>query len=145
MTEEHKKAMLEGRAKARAEKIASGIPVRAKKAKKGIIDGKPNLYLTGNEVDAFDLVTPIREALRPLHRYQECKAICNQIRMSTMWYNIHVILDMISTSFNIIYPEVKPVTIIKKERKKREYTELQRKEIGLRFAKARLNKITNSV
>jgi len=143
MTEEHKKAITEGRAKARAEKIASGIPLRAKRGKranKDILDGKPNLYLTGNEVDAFDLVTPIREALRPLHKYQECKVICNQIRMSTMWQNVHVIVDMLNTTFNIVYLETKPEV---KVRKKREYTEEQRKEIGMRLAKARIDKIVN--
>ena len=136
LTDEQKRIMQEGRARAKAEKIANGEPLRAKKVKSTIVNGKVNLYLTGNEVNAFDLVSPIREVMRPLNKYMECRAICNQIRMSTMWQNIHVILDMISTTFNIVYPEIKSDKKIKKERKKRNWVMSEEHKAKLKAGRA---------
>jgi hypothetical protein len=142
MTEEQKKAMKEGREKARADKIAQGVPLRtSKKNKIKTLEGKPTLYIKGNETDALDFFPCIREALRPLHRNKECDNLCREIAQSPTWKNIRLTLNRLEEIFNIVEPE----TIIpKKERKKRKPMTDEQKKVAIdRLAYARSQKGKN--
>ena len=138
MSEEQKKAMQEGRKKAQEAKIANGEPLRkSRKAKLQEAPGKPKLYITGKEKDALDFFPAIRESLRPLHKNKECDALCIEISRSPTWQNVQLVLNRLQQIFDIVEDHSIHTKPIQHTRKKREFTEEQRKAIGERFALAR--------
>lgn len=109
MTEEHKKAIQEGRIRAKQNKQINST--------KKVIT-KPNCYLSGKELNAFDFINPLRNALRPVHQYTLLHQLEKQITAISIWENIEAI--------NIIIFEYVTICIIdnntiKPEKKKREY------------------------
>ncbi len=101
MTEEHKAAIKAGRARARAEKIASGEPLRVtKKAKKSKVEfenGKPVLYITGKEKDAIDFFTPVRDTFRMAKLHNRVPKILKEINDKEFWKNPNWVLNKLST------------------------------------------------
>ena len=96
MTPEHIAALVEGRRRAREQKIANGEPlrvVRKRKGKKGVPEvnneGKPIVTITGKEQDAFDFFSMIRDAFRSLKRHNEVDKIIKEIRDSRYWNNLN--------------------------------------------------------
>ena len=103
ITDEHKKAMKEGRERARAEKIANGEPLRVSRKQKTVqSQGKPKLYITGKEKDALDFFPSIRESLRPLYRNKECDDICIELSHSPTWQNVRLVLNRLQEIFDIV-------------------------------------------
>jgi hypothetical protein len=95
LTPEHLAKIAEGRRFARERKLANGEPLRVvtkKRVKKGQIevdkDGKPTLYVTGKEKNAFDFYTPIRDIFRALNKHNEVEKILRKITDKQYWENI---------------------------------------------------------
>ena len=70
-------AMQSGRRKAKEAKL--------NKHDAPVSNGKPIIYITGTERDAFDFYTPLRSALRPLHLYDLLDKIIKEITDKD-WY-----------------------------------------------------------
>lgn len=104
LTEERKKAMAEGRRKAREEKLAKGLPLRQKKVKLSKTD-KPVMIINGKEKDAFDFFQPIRIAFRTRHIYTMSEKIIKEITDPRIWQNVEYIKRTLEKYVTI---EVKP-------------------------------------
>jgi hypothetical protein len=103
VSEEQKKAMQEGRRKARETKISAGIPLRqSKKTKKEKTSeeapsgSKPVVLITGKEEDAFGFYAPLRDALRPLNLYPLLDKLIKKITERDSWKNVGMIQNTLS-------------------------------------------------
>jgi len=103
MTAEHKQKIAEGRAKAREEKIALGLPLkRSKKAlSKKYVNGKPVIKLTGKEKNAFDYFDAVRGTLRSLGNYLLAPSIIRELCNTTYWQNKKYLVSIIEKYFVI--------------------------------------------
>lgn len=123
LSEETKRKMVEGRAKARAEKLALGLPLRKSRMNRNDNQElpKPALLITGEEKDGFDFWPSIRNAMRPLHRYEECKRVEREVADPAVWRNVAICLRLLEKHFIIITPNEKSKSNSKpvKQRKKR--------------------------
>jgi hypothetical protein len=113
-------AMQAGRARAKAEKIANGIPLRvSKKDKFKVAVGRPKLYIKGTEKDALDFFPAIRNSLRPLYRNKECDSLCREIASSPTWMNVRITLNRLQEIFDVIEVTKPNKVKVIKEKKKR--------------------------
>jgi hypothetical protein len=126
MTEAHKKAIADGRAKARAEKIARGEPLRtSRKNKPSKVSEKPIMYYTGTEVMGNDFFTELRKALRPVHRYQVCKKLEREITQLSLYQNIGIIKTILENHVILVKKEVDPTKVVKVRKPRAPLTEAQ--------------------
>jgi hypothetical protein len=142
MTEEHKQKIKEGRKRAMEERKALGLPTRAVKTSKKkpkfkeMIDGKPVMYITGEEETGFDFWYPLRLLYRPVCSW-EGKRIEREIVHPLLWQNIGLIKQALSKYVHLVVKETGKKKKEKKARKVRVFTDEQRAEIAERFRKAR--------
>ena len=96
LSDEHKKALVEGRKKALEKKIKEGKPLKG--AAHGILnkDTKPVFYITGKEKNAFGFVNPVNYALRARHDYITGPKIVHRITRPNVWQDLKRIKEIIS-------------------------------------------------
>jgi hypothetical protein len=131
LTDEHKKAMQEGRKQAKAIKAVKSTDVGS---------GKPKLFITGTEKDALDFFPAIRESLRPLNKNKECNMLCNEIAHMPLWQNVRIVLNRLQDIFDIVEVENK---IPKKVRTRRPLTEEEKDKLRINLIAARAKKKEN--
>jgi len=96
MTPEHKAKLAEGRRLARERKLAAGEPLRKSKKHEFFRDGKPIVYLTGKEENAFDFYDPIRNTYRQLKMNVECDKVLHEIIDRDRWQNVEWVKQVLS-------------------------------------------------
>jgi hypothetical protein len=73
---------------------------------------KPILKISRKWQTGFDFWDGIRNVLRPLHRYTECRIIERKIVNPEIWQNKEEIIKILENSFVIEYKKVKSPCII---------------------------------
>lgn len=86
MSDEHKRKLIEGRARARAEKA-----LKASESAEINVKEKPIIILTGKEEDAFDFFPLIRKAFRSRGDYIISPKIINRIVSKEVWNDVKAI------------------------------------------------------
>ena len=106
MTEEHKQKIKEGRERARQERLEQGLPLRQKKTKKikedKFVNGKPVVYITGNEETGFDFWKAIRKALRPIGWSKVCDFITREIVKPEYWQDVNFIKKILDGYVHLV-------------------------------------------
>lgn len=90
MTEEHKQKIIEGRKRAKADRLAGIVrPKKSRATKKGLkLDrNHPIIHITGEEKDAMDFFGPVKDCFRKLKRNMDIPPILREITHMDAWAN----------------------------------------------------------
>jgi len=93
------------------DKMHMGRIQKRNKIKEVKVYEKPILKISRHWHEGFDFWPAMRNALRPLHRYDECRKVERLIVQKEIWQDIEEIVKILENYFVIEYKKLKEKSI----------------------------------